>query len=127
MYRFTNAVGDKLTAVLYAPGFGAGWSTWGHARMATDPTLIQYLLDESGKAMELSAQTAGDYLPVGQLINAEKFVNIVKAIYPSAYIGHSVIAQLTIGFVPQGALFRINDYDGSESIETFAVEGWTLA
>ena len=36
--------GDEYVAVVYSPGFGAGWSTWGAAR-ADDGRIVQWLLD----------------------------------------------------------------------------------
>lgn len=129
LYRFTNVEGDKLTAVLYAPGFGGGWSTWGSPSMATDPVLIQRLLDESGLMIELPEQDAESVLRVGGLIDKRAFGKFVETYYPDAHLGfeYDTVSQLAIAFVPQGTLFRVEEYDGSESIEKFNSAGWIQA
>lgn len=85
---------DGFVAVLYSPGFGAGWSTWcgDHAyAMCVDKELCE-------------AVDSGD---------TDKAAEIAERKY-GAYTGGS--DALKIEWVPEGAAFRIEEYDGGESI-----------
>ena len=86
---------NGLVAVLYSPGFGAGWSTWcgsEHAyKMCVDKELAE-------------AVDAGDY---------EKAAEIAERKY-DAYTGGAY--KLKIEWVKEGSAFMIEEYDGSESI-----------
>lgn len=84
---------DGCIGVLYSPGFGAGWSTWGQPEMAFDKVLVDAFI------------TGG----------IEKLATATSEAYPSEYQGG--IDQVKIEWVPQGTGFRIDEYDGSESIE----------
>lgn len=88
--------GGKV-AILYSPGYGAGWSTWNssYPDMVFCPELAKMVLDR--KPPE----------------EREKFA---AKKWPDAYLGG--LEGITIGWVPEGSLFRISEYDGSEAIET---------
>jgi hypothetical protein len=45
--------------------------------------------------------------------------------YPSAYLGG--MRDLTVAWVEVGTLFKIHEYDGSESIEYKETDSWILA
>lgn len=97
--------------VLISPGFGAGWSTWNELGMATDARLIDAF--EHGVSEEEMKQLCIDFGYTGGL----------EGTLP--YMGG--FEQLEIVDVPEGTLFRIDEYDGSESIVTFEEEGWLRA
>jgi len=84
-------------AVLYSPGFGAGWFTWnaGHEGLLFDKELVQLVLD--GKQDE-----------AGQLAEAK---------YPGVYLGGS--EDLAVYWMPKGQRFEIHEYDGYESVRIF--------
>lgn len=85
--------GGKV-AVLYSPGYGAGWHTWGAPVEAVfDPELVEAVL-------------------AGVTDIAEK---IAERKYPDAYKGG--VKNLVVEWIPQGMPFRIKEYDGNESIE----------
>jgi hypothetical protein len=98
---------NGLVAVIYSPGFGAGWSTWDHgnygAELVFDPVLAAYV-DE------------------GKMAEAESYVAMR---FPEAYIGG--LEDLSILWVPVGTEFRIHEYDGSESIEIKEKMDWLIA
>ena len=101
-----KVVRDGKVAVLYSPGFGAGWSTWesgGDQNLIFDPMLVKYV--EEG--------------------NFTKLHEYAEMRYPDVYKGG--LSDLTIAWLPVGTLFRINEYDGSESIETLGDTGWIKA
>jgi hypothetical protein len=88
---------DGKVAVLYSPGFGAGWSTWG---------------DESCReALCMDARIVGPVL-AGD-INAA--VAAATAIFPDVYTGGA--SDLEVEWLEKDELFEIVEYDGSERIK----------
>lgn len=92
-------------AVLIAPSFGAGWYTWNynHPEILFDPGIVS-------------------------LIEAEKWDEMktyVALKYPEIYDG--AIDDLQVEWITEGALFKVNAYDGAESIELKEDEGWLVA
>ena len=91
--------------VLISPGYGAGWSTWEGADLATDPRLIK-AFERGISALEMQELCAD----LG---------------YGDVYMGG--FKNLTIVEVPKGTIFRIKEYDGFESIEVFDDSDWLYA
>lgn len=88
-----KVVRNGQVAVLYSPGYGAGWYSWNQhigKDLIFDPDLVEAI--EKGK----------DPTPI-----AEKK-------YPEAYHGGCI--SLEIEWVPEGSQFDIREYDGSESV-----------
>ena len=82
---------DGQVAVLVSRGYGGGWSSWG--QNVFEPEIAQALLD--GKyGDELSA--------------------IAKRLYPDEYV--EGLDCLEVQWVPVGTRFRIEEYDGSETL-----------
>jgi hypothetical protein len=101
-----NKLSDNgKVAVLYSPGFGAGWSTWNQERpeILFDPAIVKFV--EKDQWAEL-----------------ETYVTLK---YPDIYKGG--MKDLAIAWVPEGTLFRVNEYDGSESIELKEDNDWIVA
>lgn len=96
---------DDKVAVLYSPGFGAGWYTWNkeHEDMVFDPVLAT-LIDE------------------GKTAEAETYVAMR---WPDVYAGG--LEDLTVAWVPVGAAFTIDEYDGNESIQLKERVDWLIA
>ena len=82
-------------AVLYSPGYGAGWYTWhGVEELLFDPVLVDMVLEDAGElAMVKYCE--------------EKYGT-------DNYYGG--IDGLTVAFVDPGDKFRIEEYDGAESV-----------
>lgn len=101
-----KVIRDGKVAVLYSPGFGAGWSTW-DSESATDitfdPVIVNYV--ENGKMEELASYMAMRY--------------------PGVYLGG--MSDLEIAWIKEGTLFRITEYDGSEGIELKELGDWIIA
>ena len=88
-------------AVLYSPGYGAGWYTWNqnHIDILYSPEIVQKVLDN--KRDEIT----------------EEFVNKVLEIdknTDSIYCGGS--RSLEVEWMDEGTHFTIDEYDGFESI-----------
>jgi hypothetical protein len=97
---------DGKVAVLYSPGYGAGWSTWNseHASdFAFNADLVSAFLEGGSMALAIAAE--------------KKF--------PDCYTGGARDVQ--IEWVPQGTAFRINEYDGNESIEYIGAQSYLVA
>ena len=92
---------DGKVGVLYAPGFGAGWSTWNSEHreaMCMDYDLVKAVLD-------------GDR-HVAECIAEERY---------HAYTGG--FDDLVVGWVPKGEQFEIKEYNGNE---TLVIVGQTI-
>lgn len=101
---------DKLidngkVAVLYSPGFGAGWYTWnnGLPELIFDSTIVKFVETEQWAEME----------------------TYVTLKYPGIYKGG--MKELAVAWLPVGTEFRISEYDGAESIEIKEDTDWIMA
>lgn len=98
---------DGMVAVLYSPGFGAGWSTWAEDEhkeyLAFDPALVAAVL-------------AGD---------RNKAAQIAEAHDPNIYTGGA--RDLTVHWLPAGTVFEIEEYDGSETIHVIGGRSYLIA
>ncbi len=97
---------DGKVAVLVSRGYGAGWSTWmyEYPQCLFDPVLAQMLLDGEDE-MEIAS--------------------VAEKRYPNAYLGG--LDGLTVEWVPVGTKFRIDEYDGAESVEILSDMRWNEA
>lgn len=88
---------DGKVAVLYSPGFGAGWYSWNdeHLGLIFDREIVEAVL-------------AG---------NRNKAIEIAERKYPGIYSGGG--CDLAIEWVEKGTRFEIREYDGSESVRVF--------
>jgi hypothetical protein len=96
---------NGMVAVLYSPGFGAGWYSWNTdvPELLYDPMIVDMV--EANRFDELASFMA------------------IK--YPGVYTGG--MKDLKIQWVPEGTLFKIDEYDGSESFEFKESNGWLVA
>jgi hypothetical protein len=97
-------VNDKV-AVLYSPGFGSGWYTWNQQfpELIFSPAIVK-------------------------LVEQEKFDELetyMELKYPEVFKGGMM--DLEIQWIPVGTEFRINEYDGAESVELKDEVGWFTA
>jgi hypothetical protein len=94
---------DKV-AVLVSPGYGAGWYTW-HSieELVYDPSVVEWVekaeLDKVRAYMELK--------------------------YPAVYCGG--LEDLRVCWVLVGERFRIEEYDGAESLVLESEQRWMTA
>jgi hypothetical protein len=101
-----KVVRDGKVAVLVSYGFGAGWYTWhGVIELVFDPVIVDMV--ESNRRNDIQRYVEEKYL--GQNI----------------YLGG--IDGLSVEWVPDGAKFRIEEYDGSESLVLESEEKWITA
>lgn len=96
---FEKVIKDGKVAVLYSPGFGAGWYSWNteHKEILFHPKLVEMV--EAGRATEIDDKWVKENLGI------------------DIYTGGAY--TLKIEWLPVGTAFHIDEYDGSESIQTF--------
>lgn len=101
-----KVVCDGMVAVLVSPGFGAGWYTWNKEmpELLFDPTLVDLVLNGA---------------------ESEELVAYADLKYPEAYTGG--VEQLIVRWIPEGAKFRLDEYDGSESLILESQQVWMTA
>lgn len=95
-----KVIRDGRVAVLYSPGFGAGWYSWNSSvpQCLFAPEIVE--LVEAGKQSDIEGEMCD------KLFGVEGF-------YPGG------ASDLCIAWLPEGTHFDIHEYDGSESIQTF--------
>jgi hypothetical protein len=113
MNEVRKVIRNGKVAVLYSPGFGAGWSTW------TDEFEKQLMF--LPEVVELVEQKRhGEITKI--LVAAALGVSVDKA----PYLGGA--KDLKIEWVPEGCRVRIDEYDGSESVVVEGQDdGWVTA
>jgi hypothetical protein len=109
MHKAYNDQG--CVAVLYSPGFGAGWYTWNleYPAIMFDPNIVHIILDETLDKKE----------------KIERITVYATLKYPNAYLGGA--GDLTVMWIDEGKQFKIGEYDGSESIEFRDSDDWFIA
>lgn len=89
-----KVIRDGKVAVLYSPGYGAGWYTWSvPIEGLFHPELVE--------AVERKASST-------------EIKEIAERLFGDNY--YSGADQLRIEWIPVGTQFRIEEYDGNESI-----------
>jgi hypothetical protein len=102
-----KVVRDGMVAVLVSPGFGAGWYTWNqqYPELVFDPIIVDMVLNEV------------DYHEIESYIDGKYGEDV--------YTGGA--SDLVVKWVPVGARFRIEEYDGAESLKLESKEVWLVA
>lgn len=96
-------------AVLYSPGFGAGWSTWASE-------YVEFLMFDKG-LVELAMRNADE----------DEVDEYIKSKIGDEYVFLGGWRDITIGWAQKGDRFEISEYDGSESIEYLTPDrGYTV-
>jgi hypothetical protein len=99
---------EGKVAVLYSPGWGAGWSTWNSVSagdaLIFDPEVVEMLF-------------AG--------VEDDEIIEYCERQYPDGYFGG--VRDLEVEWVPVGTQFKIEEYDGNESILYKENTGWITA
>ena len=98
---------DGKVAVLYSPGYGAGWSTWAD--------------DEQREALCMDARIVGPVL-AGDIDGA---VAAALAMFQDLYTGGA--ADLRVMWIEKGRAFEVDEYDGSESVHVLGDRTYLVA
>jgi hypothetical protein len=106
-----KVIENGYVAVLFSPGFGAGWSTWNkdHPAILFEPIVVEYV------------QT------YGKSMSRDDMIKYLEDTYSGIYLG-SGFDDLAIKWIPLGTRFKITEYDGSESIQVEdEIDTWYVA
>lgn len=101
-----KVVRDGKVGVIYSPDYGAGWYTWNteYPEILFDPNLINFLEKDE----------------------VEKLRAYMELKYPEVFVSeHSL--DLVVEWIPEGTEFKIEEYDGAESIVFKETEAWITA
>ena len=90
---------DGKVGILYSPDYGAGWSTWGSKENKEAMVFCKELCEAVDKGLPL-----------------QQIKVIAHARFPEEYLGG--LDDIKLVFMKPGTRFRIDEYDGSESIIT---------
>jgi hypothetical protein len=115
---------DGRVAVLVSEGYGSDWSVSIKdaklkKKMIVDSRLVRYVSSEEFKKEYSHNRNLSK-------IQSHEFIKLLRTLIPE--FGHDVnifgnkiheFAQLTIKFIPLGCAFRIEEYDGNESVKVF--------
>ena len=107
---------DDKVAVVYAPGWGAGWYSWhGIEALLFDPSLV-YMVEEKEKS-----KSPEEIL--NWIANIEDYC---KQNYgDDNYYGGA--EDLVVDWLPVGTEFQVSEYDGNESLMIKDKERWIKA
>jgi hypothetical protein len=95
---------DGKVGVLYSPDYGAGWYTWHDIEeLVFDPSIVEWV-----ERQEL-----------------DKALAYIGLKYPDTYTG--ALEDLVVAWVPVGERFRIEEYDGAESLVFESEQRWITA
>lgn len=97
--KMKKYIKDGKVGVLYSPGYGAGWSTWGSKENRVAMVFCPELCEAVDKDLTLLQIKA-----------------IAHKHFPEEYLGG--LEDICVVFLKPGTRFRIDEYDGSESIIT---------
>jgi hypothetical protein len=103
--NFPQVEHDGKIAVLHAPRFGAGWSTWNDNDIA--------LLLMTHRELVEAVQHEKDSAVIREI--AERLVREAKG-NPEEYVCALAADDLKIEWIDKGSQFEVEEYDGSETI-----------
>jgi hypothetical protein len=104
----SKLIRDGKVAVLYSPGWGAGWSTWNaqYPELVFDSVIVDFVLNKSENWYE-------------------GILSYCSMVYPDAYTGG--VDTLEVEWLPVGTHFLIEEFDGNESIQVRDSTNWMVA
>lgn len=103
-----RVIENGKVAVLYSPGFGAGWYSWNECEpLLFDPVVVEMVRNKRHDEIE----------------------SYITRAYPDTdvFCGEVLYKTLTIAWVPVGEKFQIYEYDGAESVILESEEVWITA
>lgn len=108
-----KVIRDGKVAVLYSPGWGAGWYSWHKMEeLLYHPKLVE--LVENNQHTEI---TEGLIVELLGVIDEDDM----------PFISDSAIRDLDIEWIPVGNQFFVEEYDGAESIMLKENQSWLTA
>ena len=110
-----KTIRNGKVAVLYSPGFGAGWYTWNDYHTDGDGSKREFLLFGDEYLISL--------IEAGHMNHA---LNYAKSVLGEDFY-YGGFEDIAIEWLDVGTRFIITEYDGSESIQTENATAWETA
>ena len=105
-----KVIRNGQVAVLYSPGYGAGWYSWHNdERLVFHPDLVA--LVEQKRHHEITEELIAEILEIDE--NEVPYLGGVK--------------DLRVEWLELGTAFKISEYDGSEAIVEMTQVNWLTA
>lgn len=109
--------------VLVSPGFGAGWSTWGYDELAYDKRVVEFWLSHKDDEEFMATVDEFGFGGASESAAHKEAMEFFSSLgYGTPYMGG--FEDIELEFVEKGMPWRITEYDGSESLETFDTAGF---
>ena len=119
-----KVIENGQVAVIYSPGFGAGWYTWNEGRYPELDDATALIFDPI--LVDLIKQKQANQFDEESLFEIDaKIVSRAEQLCPEGYFGGS--GDLVLEWMPVGTEFSIDEYDGSESIRYKENDYWIKA
>jgi hypothetical protein len=101
-----KVIRDGKVAVVFSPGHGAGWYTWNKdlPEIIFDPNIVHYVELEDWDSLRAHMELK----------------------YPDVYMSEYSL-DLAIMWLPEGTEFKIDEYDGAETIVLRKRVEWLMA
>lgn len=118
-----KVIRDGKVAVLVSHGFGAGWSSWGRSSAPAEELMFDSeLVALIEKRDAIRAKHEDEAL---WEVAKKAAVDYCLKRWPDVYTGG--VGGLSVEWVPVGRRFRINEYDGSETLVLDDEDDWVTA
>lgn len=117
--KFINAEGR--VAVLYSPGFGAGWSTWG----GSDREFMLF-----AKPLVELALKGVKPVRANTLEEIDALYPKVRAVFEGAGLDCPYLGgwrDIQVAWLEPGTQFQVEEYDGAESLRVSSQQQWITA
>lgn len=117
---------DGKIAILYSPGYGAGFSTWCQKKeqeklILFDPDIVELVLKRDLEHEKLDKYNRG----IEQELNIKLMKDVNRALL-TKYGIETLADSLEVMWLNEGELFYVQEYDGNESI-VCGEENWIVA
>ena len=106
---------DGKIAVIYSPGYGAGWSTWNTEEWGPLMSMHRDLCKLVDEGKQEEAGTLAESLIRSAADDPDKYVAVLGC------------DDLRLVWMSKGTAFRVIEYDGSESIEYMGEVDYLIA
>jgi hypothetical protein len=114
--KMEKLVCDGKVAVLYSPGFGAGWYSWSGNKKINGKNTEALLFHRPFVELVLQGERGG---------KLEQAITDYFGEDHNIYLGGA--RDLKVKWLDEGTLFLIKEYDGSESIAIRDDQTWIKA
>jgi len=110
-------------AVLCSQGYGAGWSTWNQRELAYDARVVEFYLAHKDDKKWMHTVEYSEFTTNGESAAHKEAKEFFESIgYECPYMGG--FEDIVLVWVPRGIIWRMDEYDGAESIVYQAEQDW---